>query len=179
MNSATRGSVERVVLTGFMGAGKSTVGRILAPLLGWRLLDIDSLLCQTSGATVMELFARHGERGFRQLESTAIADALQESNAVIALGGGAVEHAETRTMLSGDSRAFLVYLEAPFAVSLARCAGEPGAAVRPLLQDSGTLEKRFLARLPLYRAAHLTVPTGEHTPNEIAKLLADEVRRER
>ncbi len=179
MHSAVRGSIERVVLTGFMGAGKSTVGRILAPLLGWRLLDIDSLLCDKNGATVVELFAQHGEQGFRRLEAAAIAEALQEQNAVIALGGGAIEHAETRALLSSDPLGLIVYLEAPFAVSLARCAGEPGAAVRPLLQDSAALEQRFRARLPFYRAAHLTVLTSEHTPDEIAKLLAEEVRRER
>ena len=66
-------TLRRIVLTGFMGAGKTTVGRLLAESLGWEFLDLDAHIEQRTGATVPELFARDGEPAFRRLESTALA----------------------------------------------------------------------------------------------------------
>src|SRR5277367_3308842 len=80
--------LRRLVLTGFMGAGKSTIGRILASRLNWAFLDLDTHLEQRTGATIPELFALHGEARFRRLESTALASALSHSNTILALGGG-------------------------------------------------------------------------------------------
>src|SRR5215472_12341637 len=78
--------LRRLVLTGFMGAGKSTIGHLLASRLGWEFLDLDTHLENRTGATIPELFARHGEAHFRRLESTALASALGRSNTVLALG---------------------------------------------------------------------------------------------
>src|SRR5437899_3134876 len=88
--------LERLVLTGFMGAGKSTVGRLLAARLGWNFLDLDAHLEERAGATIPEIFALHGEARFRRLESSALASALNRRNTVIALGGGAPESLTNR-----------------------------------------------------------------------------------
>ncbi len=164
-----------------MGAGKSTVGRLLAPLLGWRFLDADQVLTSRTGLSIAQLFWLHGEPAFREMEAALVAELLREENTVLALGGGAVEHPDTqsllRTMLSADSESLLVYLEAPLAVSLARCAAEPGAAVRPVLSDQDLLRRRFATRLPLYRSAHLVMPTVACSPDEIARQIADQVAR--
>jgi shikimate kinase len=83
--------LKRLVLTGFMGAGKSTIGRLLADRLNWNFLDLDAHLEARTGATIPQLFAEHGEARFRRLESTALASALARTNTVLALGGGTPE----------------------------------------------------------------------------------------
>ena len=177
MPSETEGSpYRRVILTGFMGAGKSTVGRLLAPLLSWQFRDADAFLTANSGATIAELFTRHGERQFRELEAALIADLLHEADTVISLGGGALEHAETRARLAATASTLVVYLQAPLAVSLERCAAETGSALRPVLQDAAVIERRFLARLPFYQTAHLTIATEQQTPQAIAQRVAAALR---
>ncbi len=166
----------RVVLTGFMGAGKTTVGRLLASLLGKRFFDTDALLVARLGESIVELFAQLGEPLFREHEATLIADLLNTESAVIALGGGALEHAATRTLLKADMGTLLVYLQTPLAVSLARCAAEPNAAVRPVLRDQESLELRFTRRKPFYEAADLILPTEGQTPESLAAGIAARVR---
>jgi shikimate kinase len=161
-----------VLLTGFMGAGKSTTGRLLAPLLGWQFFDADAVLTRRVEASVAEIFARHGERHFRTLEAQLIEELLLIPSAVIALGGGAIEHPQTRTLISGAPRTLLVYLE----TSLATCVSEPGGAIRPVLRDRQALEARFLQRQPLYKAAHLTISTEDVAPGLIAERIAEAVR---
>lgn len=162
-------SLRRIVLTGFMGAGKSTVGRILAARLGWRFYDTDSLITAQHGISVAEIFAQHGEPHFRRLESEAIATALHDpagDSAVIALGGGAIETDSVRALLfpdrSSDSvpATVTIYLAAPLLELLARCHPSPEAPVRPLLAAAESPEDRLNRRLPHYRRAHLTVETG-------------------
>ena len=190
-------SPQRIVLTGFMGAGKSTVGRILAARLGWRFLDIDTLITTEQRLTVAEIFARHGEPHFRQLELHAIGKALKEAQAVIALGGGAVESDAVRDLLfpaaeqnpgpnspgpsveaehglrtsaSAPPASFTIFLEAPLNEMLARCKGashSPVSSVRPLLAAIELPEARLARRLPHYRRAHLTVQTSARTPDAV------------
>jgi shikimate kinase len=175
----------RIVLTGFMGAGKSTVGRILAARLRWPFLDIDSLITAEHGRTVAQIFADHGEEHFRRLEAEAIArilDPLQQDpphayeQAVVALGGGAIETDAVRELLfsqpSSVPATVTIFLSAPLPELLARChveSGEAGSAcsepgedtpVRPLLTAAEPPEDRLTRRLPHYRRAHLTVDTA-------------------
>src|SRR5438270_1754293 len=89
----------RLVLTGFMGAGKTTVGRMLAERLGWEFLDLDAYIESRTGLTVPTIFTMHGEPHFRRLESQALASALGRRNIVLALGGGAPEVLTNRLLL--------------------------------------------------------------------------------
>src|ERR1700744_5866656 len=79
--------IERLVLTGFMGSGKSTIGRSLAQRLSWRFVDLDSLIEQCDGRTVSRIFEEDGEAAFRAMETEALTSSLQQSRLVIALGG--------------------------------------------------------------------------------------------
>lgn len=141
----------RIVLIGFMGAGKSTVGRLLAARLKWQFVDTDSSVEQKHGCTIAELFAREGEARFRQRESVELARALGQHNAVIAVGGGAPEILTNRLLLEQTPDTAIVFLEAAFPVLFDRCVLQEGAATRPVLRSAETAEQRFHARLPLYR----------------------------
>lgn len=153
----------RLVLTGFMGAGKSTVGRALAARLGWKFLDLDEYLEQRTGSTIPALFALHGESKFRRLESSALASALFHTSTVIALGGGTPEIHANRLLLEQTPGTLTIFLDAPFPVLFDRCmlqALNPHITDRPILQDPAAAQLRFNLRLPLYRRmARITQPT--------------------
>ena len=100
--------LRRLVLTGFMGAGKSTVGRLLAARLNWQFLDLDAHLEARTGATIPQLFERHGEAHFRRLESTALASALGRDHTVLALGGGTPEELTNRLLLEQTPATFTI-----------------------------------------------------------------------
>lgn len=156
-----------VILTGFMGAGKSTVGALLAQRLGWEFLDVDSAVEARAGKSVASIFAQEGEAAFRALEAEAIRDHAQRERLVLALGGGALEAESTREFLSILNGTGVVFLDAPLEVLVARCLAQPQAAERPVLADREGLRRRFEARLPHYRGAHLSVPTDGLTPMQV------------
>jgi shikimate kinase len=149
-----------------MGSGKSTVGPLLARRLGWRFIDVDDVIESESGATVAELFARHGEAMFRNREHSTVAQLAGGNSLVLALGGGAIEHPLTRSLLVDSPGTLLVHLEVELATTLERCKGTEDA--RPILADQANLASRFERRLPLYRAAHVSIAVDALTPEEAA-----------
>jgi len=170
-------TIRRIVLTGFMGAGKSTIGPLLAQRLGWRFLDTDAVIEARTGTTIAQIFAVQGEETFRALETEAIHEHGSSEHVVLALGGGAVETESTRDALARMDEACIVFLEAPLEVMVARCLEQPGAAERPVLADRERLAARLAARLPHYRKAHLTVTTANLTPEAVADLLLEALNR--
>ena len=175
------GGLRRVVLTGFMGAGKSTVGRLLAARLGWEFLDLDAMIERKAGKAVPEIFAEFGEPHFRRLESVALAVALGRSQVVLALGGGTPEVLTNRLLLEQTPGTSTVFLQAPFPALFDRCMlqaiesaapgapGTTGPSVRPLLSDPAQAEARFAARQPVYRRlARVTIETADLTPEDTA-----------
>lgn len=170
-HSATPSSAtwRRIVLTGFMGSGKTTVGPLLAAHLGWRFVDLDDVIEAEAGCTIAEFFARHGEPTFRDLEHAAIARLVQTHNLVLALGGGAIERSETRDLLRATPATLLVHLEVQLATTLARCSGTDH--IRPVFADRENLARRYERRLPLYRTAHISVPVDERTPGQIVEAI--------
>src|ERR1700742_506775 len=94
------GSVSRIVLTGFMGAGKTTVGALLARRLGWDFVDSDRIVESRAGCTVAQIFEREGEPAFREKEAAAVRDLAKGERVVIGLGGGALETPTTREFLA-------------------------------------------------------------------------------
>lgn len=162
--------LQRLVLTGFMGAGKSTVGRILASRLGWSFLDLDTHLESRAGVTIPQLFERHGEARFRRLESTALASALSHSRTVLALGGGTPESLTNRLLLEQTPGTFTIFLDAPFSVLFDRCMLQE--IDRPVLADPDAAQLRFSLRHPLYlRLAGLTIDTSELSPEQTVERL--------
>jgi shikimate kinase len=160
-------SIRRIVLTGFMGSGKSTVGPLLAARLGWRFVDADDVIVAETGIPIAEFFARHGEPAFREREHATIARLAEEDGLVLALGGGAIETAATRELLVNASGTLLVHLEIRLETTLVRCGGTEHT--RPVLADQANLRVRYERRLPLYRKAHISVTADEISPEQVVE----------
>lgn len=166
MSSSTPNPIVRIVLTGFMGSGKSTVGPLIAQQLAWRFIDVDDVIEADVGTTIAQIFAQQGESAFRDLEYTTIARLASGENLVMALGGGAIERDETRSLLLNSPGTMLVHLEVNLATTLARCGGTE--RIRPVLADQANLATRYERRLPLYRKAHASIGADDKTPSEVA-----------
>lgn len=160
-----------VVLVGFMGAGKTTVGHIIADRLGQPFVDSDVLIEQRLGRSVRDVFATEGEAFFRQLESATVTDLVRGPAAVIALGGGAVEDPRTRAALR-DAR--VVYLRVSYDEAMSRIGGDE---LRPMLgrPDLGDVYKR---RQPLYEDISVfIIDTDGRRPDAVASDVLTELAR--
>jgi shikimate kinase len=176
-SNANRGLVRRIVLTGFMGSGKSTVGPLVAARLGWRFLDADDVIVAETGMPISDFFARHGESVFREIERKTIARLAGEDGLVLALGGGAIEDDATRDLLLNAPGTILVHLEITLDTTLARCSGTDDT--RPVLADRANLAARYERRLPLYRAAHVSIAADRLTPEQVADAIVQAGRAPR
>ena len=137
-----------LALIGFMGAGKSTLGRDVAELIGLPFVDVDQLVAEDYGGTVAELFARDGEERFREVEEEWAVSMLESPDArVLSLGGGAIESPRTREALRAHART--VWLDVPLETSWERSRG----TARPLAEDEDTFAQLYERRRPLYDAA--------------------------
>jgi len=165
--------VDRIVLTGFMGSGKSTIGALLAERLGWRFLDLDNEIERRDGRTVAGIFAESGEPHFRKLEAAALATLLGRRRIVLALGGGAPEELGNRLLLEQTPRTAVVYLAAPFEALVDRCLKQPDAAERPVLADLTAAERRFKTRRRIYEriAGHSVETTNLSVEQTAATVL--------
>ena len=161
--------MRRIVLTGFMGSGKTTVGPLVADRLGWQFIDVDDVIEVEAGCRITELFARHGEAAFRERERATIERLADAENLVLALGGGAIETEATRALLTTGDATLLVHLEVQLATTLARCGGTEHT--RPILADQANLCNRYQRRLPLYRLAHVSISVDNLTPEQVAEAI--------
>ena len=161
------GPVRRIVLTGFMGSGKSTVGPLVATRLGWLFVDADDVIVTRTGMTISDIFAQHGEPAFRRLERETISELAAEERLVLALGCGAIEDRETRRLLLESPGTMLVHLEVSLDTALARCSGTDQS--RPVLADRANLATRYERRLPLYRTAHASIAADALPPEQVAE----------
>lgn len=164
--------MSHLALIGFMGTGKTTVGRLVAETLGWPFVDVDDAIEEAAGLPVGEIFARHGEPAFRRLEADTIRRLLTEhTGLVIATGGGAVGDPQTRRLLG--AHAFTVCLEASPQAILDRTAG----TVRPMLDGhpdrAGRVAALLADRRPHYELADVHLDTTNLPP----PLAAEEVLR--
>jgi shikimate kinase/3-dehydroquinate synthase len=155
-----------------MGAGKSTVGRLLARRLGRPFADADDEVERRAGCSVRALWERDGESAFRALEERVSRDLLcREDAPVIALGGGALVSDATRALVR--QRAFCAWLEVPFATAWDRVEGAPGA--RPLAGDRESFEHLGAARAEVYRAAADAILASDEAPETVAGAIAQQV----
>ncbi len=165
--------LENIALIGFMGSGKSTIGRQLAQRLNWRLTDTDCLVERVAGCSIPTLFARDGEKVFRDQEARILLGVTMGEHQVIATGGGAILREENVAALRGGS--LVVYLTARPEILAERVGRRPGE--RPMLSEGDepvlTRILRMLAeRGPLYqKACHITVDTSDRAPHAVVEEL--------
>lgn len=153
----------QIHLTGFMGSGKSTVGRLLARRLVWNFLDLDGVVERHEGRSVARIFAEGGEERFRASERHVLRQVVTKPDTVVALGGGTL--IDSANLEIARAHAALVWLRCPLDVLEARCAGSD--AIRPLWGEPEALRERYRERLPGYEAADLTVD-ADAEPDAVA-----------
>jgi shikimate kinase len=157
-------------LIGMMGAGKTTVGRLLAQQLGYGFLDTDDVITKAAGKSINQLFAEEGEAAFRQLETDILAQVCAYVKLIVATGGGIVMRRENWSYLH---HGLIVWLDVPVEILYTRLAED---TTRPLLQDpdpQSKLRSLLEQRQPLYAQADLriTVGEGETTEQIVSKII--------
>jgi len=163
-----------IVLVGVPGAGKTTVGRLLAKELGLDFLDSDQVIEARSGKSVSDIFTQDGEPAFRQIEHDVIIDLLDSSNTVLALGGGSLGNDDTRAKVKSATTVWLV-------AGLAQAVDRVGMnRNRPLLLGNvrGQLADLMAAREPFYKeVAKVAVDTSKLIPSEVVAEIVAEFKK--
>ena len=164
-----------VVLVGPPGAGKTTVGRVLARRLDVEFTDVDSVIVQRAGKSISDMFLQDGEDAFRALERQVVAEALTATDGVLALGGGSVLAAQTRERLRGHR---VVHLKVGVTDGLRRTGM---STARPLLagvNPRATFKALLEARAPLYReVASVEVDTDRRSANQVVRAVLEAIGR--
>lgn len=167
--------MKNIVLIGFMGTGKTSVGKIIAKKLGFKFVDVDELIERTTGMEISEIFSKFGEPRFRDIETEMIKLITQKTGQVIATGGGVVLRDENMELLKENGVIFC--LEAPENVIFERVKHTKN---RPLLQVENPEEKikeLLQMRMPLYKKADFCICTEGLTPEEVAEKIIKEYER--
>jgi len=166
-----------IALIGFMGAGKSAVGRVLAAATKMDFIDIDTAVEEKAGRPITEIFAREGEPAFRRIEAAAVSDAAGRENTVVSCGGGVVLDRSNIDALRRN--AMIIYLSAEPSVLLRRVLNS--REKRPLLQmidPAEAMDTLLKSRKPLYEeAADLKVNTSELDIDGVVQNILAEVRK--
>ena len=163
-----------IVLVGVPGAGKTTVGKLLAKELGLEFFDSDQVIEARAGKSVADIFTQDGEPSFRQIEHDVVIELLESSNVVIALGGGSLGNDETRAKVKSANAVWLI-------AGLAQAVDRVGMnRNRPLLLGNvrGQLADLMSAREPLYKeVATFGVDTSKLIPSEVVAEIVSELEK--
>ncbi len=160
-----------LVLVGPPGAGKTTVGRVLARRLGIGFTDVDALIVERAGKSIAEMFTEDGEDAFRALERAVVAEALASTDGVLALGGGSVLAAVTRERLRGHR---VVHLNVGLADGIRRAGLSTARPLLAGLNPRATFKALLDARAPLYReVATVEIDTSRRSPNQVARAVLE------
>jgi shikimate kinase len=173
----TRSQLRRVLLVGFMGSGKSSIGREVARRLGWRFIDFDEAVEREAGMTVGEIFEKEGEPRFRALEERVGGQLLARSEVVLSSGGGWAAAPGRLTSLPDGTATFWLRVSVPEAIR--RASRRPGK--RPLLDRPDALEAatRLLAeRAPFYAQAQWAVDTERSSVEDVSAGILEILGRE-
>lgn len=166
-----------IFLVGFMGCGKTTVGRLLAQRMAWKFIDLDAVIEEEESASIADIFARHSEAAFRRREHEilrrmvrqAVQQTVQQAGAgagrVIALGGGTFAQPANLELLQRAGAA-TVWVECPIDELLMRCAL---MANRPLFRDEASFRRLYEERLPFYQQATYSVRSGRSDPRDVVQ----------
>jgi shikimate kinase len=163
-----------IIITGFMGSGKTTVARSLASILSRELVDLDQVIAEQEGRTAKDIIEQDGEDSFREIETGSLRQVLAYSRpGVIALGGGAWTVDRNRNLID-HAGGITVWLDAPFDVCWERIHASGGG--RPLARDEGQARVLYAERRPLYALATLHVGIEDKDPDNIAAEIAQALK---
>jgi shikimate kinase len=157
-------ALDRIYLIGFMGAGKSTVGRRLAKNLGWKFIDLDAEIERREGRPISVIFRDDGEPHFRKLERLRLQDVSSSKKTVIALGGGTFIDPENRDLI--EKTGLTVWLKVSFANVTDRVKID---GTRPKFSDTNQVQSLYRSREPYYALAKVHVSTDGSTPQSVAE----------
>ena len=166
--------MKNIVLTGFMGTGKSEVSKELSKILGWKVIDIDTEIEKSQNMKITGIFKQFGEPGFRDIETETIKKLSKNKNVIISTGGGAVLRQENMDALR-ENGAVICLTAAPETI-LKRISNNND---RPLLQVEDPLKKiqeLLKFRMPYYEKADIMIDTENNTPLEIAEEIIEKVK---
>ena len=165
-----------ILLVGFMGAGKTSVGKLLAKRLNTRFVDLDDLIVAREGRSIAQIFEEAGESGFRSRESAALHELLfgptSLTDAVVALGGGALSRAENRAAIQ-RSKTQTIFLDAPIEELFQRCVAQQ--LPRPLLKDLRSFRELYLSRGPQYSVVATRIETSGKTVDQVCEQVISQI----
>ena len=160
-------NTDKIYLVGFMGAGKTTVGRALSRRIGWRFEDIDERIETRARKSVAGIFAQQGEAAFRQLERQVLGDLLPVRQVIVATGGGTFAEPDNRALMLADGA--VAWLDLPLVKVLERV---PPDGRRPLAADRTAMEQLYTRRRLAYAEAHLHLDASRPAAETVERLLA-------
>jgi len=159
---------DKLYLVGFMGAGKTTVARLLAKRLDWKVEDIDERIEKRERRDIPSIFRQSGEPYFRAIEREELITLLSQRGAVVATGGGTMADPGNRELMLRDGA--VIWLDAPFSTLVSRV---PLDGRRPLAADRLEMERLYNQRLMAYRQAHLRVDAGRGSVEELVDQIVE------
>ena len=155
--------MKAISLIGFMGTGKSSVGKALAKKLQQPFIDLDQEIEQSEGKSIFKIFAENGERYFRMKEREVLKN-LSAGDLILSVGGGAFTSDDNINIINSRSRS--VWLKCPIQICIERCARKPGE--RPLFSDPIEMARLYDHRVKYYKRAKYQIDSERGTPEEIA-----------
>jgi len=160
-----------IFLIGFMGCGKTTVGRLLAERLGWAFLDVDTLIVEAEGRTITEIFADAGEAAFRSAESRVLADVVTAEDTVVATGGGLFSEPGNRRLIA-EAGGWSIFLDMAWSVLESRLG--PEDSTRPMWGSPASARQLFDRRLGDYRRAEAIVTVDvDDSPSDVVEAIVE------
>ena len=166
---------KNIILTGFMGAGKTTVGRILAQSCGFEFMDIDQIIVASQGKSIKEIFAEEGEEVFRNYETEALVSLRNVSQSVIATGGGIILRSQNRQCLK--QMGLVVYLRASFETLLKRVSQSDQRPLANFSKGTERLKALLDSRAGFYEQADIVADTDDLDSNQVTEYILARLKK--